>query len=102
VSRSMYEDSIELVWGVISDATGEDLTTTPVELCVLPYPQQANDDSPWQPPDDEEMVGTTTKRVAVLVTGTKINGKTTKYTLWARITDTPEIPILKLGSFTVR
>lgn len=102
MSRSMYPGSLEYVWGVITETTGEDISAAVVELISLPTGQFPTDASPWLPPDDTDIVSSSQRRDALLIEGERINGRPTRYTLWARMTDTPEVPILKVGSFTVK
>lgn len=102
MARWMYEGSIEDVWVRITEKLGQDLTSTSILLQsradrVVPEP----DDPAWATPSDTVRAGSQV-RAAQLVTGVKINGKSTKYWVWVKLLDNPEEYICKAGYFTVR
>lgn len=92
--RTLQAGSIEYVWATITDTTGQDLTDVTVELAIAPYRTAP---TTWQTPNDVDHPTEPVIRAAVLVTAAAGD-----WSVYARLGDTPEQPILDCGYYTVR
>lgn len=102
MARWLWEGSEEEIWTRISESTGIDLVDVSVQLQFRPdHVNPTADDPGWLTPDSTEKNGSLI-RVARLITGAKVGGKTTKYRVWMRVDDSDEVYVLLAGFFTVR
>ncbi len=94
MTRTLQAGSVEYVWAEITDTTGQDLTAVTVEMAVAPY---RTPPTTWQAPDEDDRPSGPVIRAAVLVTAAVGD-----WSVYARLTDTPETPVLEAGYFSVR
>lgn len=104
VPRTLKQDSVEFVTAVITDINGEDISAATYEVAHILDANKTNDPTtyPWETPHAESESPTpATRLVKKLVTGTLVNGAKTKYRVFVRITDNPEIVIKDCGTYSV-
>jgi len=104
VPRTIKQDSVEFVTAIITDLTGQDISGASYEVAHILDSLKATDPStyPWETPHaDSESPTDSTRLVKKLVTGVLIDGAKTKYRVFVRISDSPEIPIVDCGTYTV-
>lgn len=94
--RELEPGSKELIWARISEDSGADLSSVGVELCVT----TADAPGTWASPDDTDTSTPGVLRAAALFTA-PASGPL-YYNVFARVTDSPEVTILRCGSFKVR
>lgn len=98
MSRTLQVGSVEYVWATITETGGQDLAVVGVELAVTAYGVPPVS---WAAADVTQHAGSTV-RAARLVTAAQGADPYGRWSVWARLTDTPEVPILDVGTFTVR
>lgn len=104
VPRTLKQDSVEFVTAVVVDITGEDISGATYQVAHILDSLKATDPSgyPWESPHaDSESPTPSTRLVKKLVTGVLVDNAKTKYRVFVKITDNPEIPILDCGTYTV-
>lgn len=78
------------------------LDTQTVEVAILPKGQVAPDDTTvWTPAEWTGDVGTSRTWRLLIGPGTQLPLTPDTYTVWVRITDSPEIPVRKHDSLTI-
>lgn len=102
---TLKQDSKEFVTALVQEKTGADISAATYEVAHILDADKANDPStyPWETPHAESGPGSSTAyyQVKKLVTAALVNGAKTKYRVFVRITDNPEIPILDCGTYSV-
>lgn len=104
VPRTLKRGDIEFVTAVISDLTGKDITGCTFEVAHI-LDSQKNDDQadyPWEaehPSSDSPTLSTHFAKK--LVTAALVDGVKTKYRVFVRVTDSPEVDAVDCGTYTV-
>lgn len=104
VPRTLKRDSVEFVTASITDLNGEDISLATYEVAHILDADKTDDPDtyPWETPHAESSSPTiSTRLVKKLVTGVLVNNAKTKYRVFVRITDNPEISIIDCGTYTV-
>lgn len=104
VPRTLKQDSVEFVTAVIVDITGQDISAVAYQVAHILDSLKTADPSgyPWEAPHaDSDSPTPSTRMVKKLVTGTLVNAEKTKYRVFVKITDSPEIPIIDCGTYSV-
>jgi hypothetical protein len=104
VPRTIKQESVEFVTAIITDLTGQDISGVGYEVAHVLDANKTDDPDtyPWETPHaDSESPTDSTRLVKKLVIGVLISGAKTKYRVFVRITDNPEIPIVDCGTYSV-
>lgn len=104
VPRTVKQGSVDFVTAIITDLTGQDISGVGYEVAhVLDADKTDHPDTyPWEAPHaDSESPTPSTRLVKKLVTGVLINDQKTKYRVFVKITDSPEIPIVDCGTYSI-
>jgi hypothetical protein len=102
--RTIKQGSVELVFALVVDITGADISDAVCEVAHVLYANRRDDPStyPWETPHAEsDAPSDSVRRVAKLVTAELVDEARTKYEVFVRMTDNPEIPIIDCGSYTI-
>lgn len=104
VPRTLKRGDIEFVTAVISDLTGKDITGCTFEVAHIPDTMKNDDQStyPWEPEHaDSEALTDSVHLAKKLVTAALIDDVKTKYRVFVRVTDSPEVDAVDCGTYTV-
>jgi hypothetical protein len=104
VPRTVKQDSVEFVTAIITDLTGEDISGVGYQVAHVLDADKTDDPSTyaWEAPHAESSSPTpATRLVKKLVTGVLINEQKTKYRVFVKITDSPEVPIVDCGTYSI-
>lgn len=100
--RTLYNNSVDDVWGRIRDKTGRDITHILGDL-EMTYSLVDNEDAPelgWAAPSDTQIMAVNNIRAACSVEAVRPTEDPATYNLWARWGG-PEWTIELLGTFRV-
>lgn len=101
MGRWMKEGTADTVWTRITEVNGLDITLSTVfVLKRTARTTPTASDPAWVAPDTTENLGSI-KRVGMLVTGAKVDNIPTKWWVWVKVVDNPEVVILSSGFYTV-
>lgn len=103
VPRTLKRGDVQLVTAVITDLTGKDISGCTFEVAHV-LDSARNDDQagyPWEPPHSAESATPPVRLVRKLVTAALVGGVKTKYRVFVRVTDSPEIDAVDCGTYTV-
>lgn len=102
--RTVKQRSEEFVTGVVTELTGRDISGCTYRVAhVLDSDKTDDPDTyPWETPHAESGQGTSTSVYLVrkLVTAPTVTGKI-KYRVFVEITDSPELPIIDCGTYSI-
>lgn len=102
--RTLKRGDIQLVWATVVDVTGADISADVYQVAHI-LDSQKNDDQasyPWEAPHALSNSPTlSTRRVAKLVTAALVGDIKTKYRVFVKVADTPEIVAIDCGTYTV-
>lgn len=104
VPRTLKRGDIEFVTAVITDLTGADISGCTFEVAHIPDSKKNDDQAgyPWEPEHADSDSPTPSVHLAKkLVTAALINDAKTKYRVFIRVTDTPEVDAVDCGTYTV-
>lgn len=104
VPRTLKRGDVEFVTAVITELTGEDISGCTYEVAHIPDSQKNDDQAgyPWEAEHvDSDSPTISTHFAKKLVTAALIDGAKTKYRVFVRVTDTPEIDAVDCGTYTV-
>lgn len=102
MARTLKQGSIELVWSTVADSTGQDISGDTFVISHVVDTGSATAPGVWEAPHALSSSPTiSTRRLAKLVTAVVVGGKRTRYRVFAKVTDSPEIPIIDCGTYTV-
>lgn len=102
--RTLKQGSVELVFALIAEENGEDISADVFQISHVPDAGKATQPGTWESPDPTfSGPGATVaeRRLAKLITATLINAARTKYRIFAKIADSPEAVIVDCGTYTV-
>lgn len=102
--REIKQGSVVLVKALITDITGEDISAVPAQVAHVLYANRKDDPATygWETPHAESDSPTpSVRRIAKLVDAELVDGARTKYEVFVRLTDNPEIPIIDCGSYSI-
>lgn len=104
VPRTLKRGDIEFVTAVITDITGKDISGCSYEVAHI-LDSQKNDDQtdyPWEAEHVSSDSPTQSVHLAKkLVTAALVGGAKTRYRVFVRVTDTPEVDAVDCGTYTV-
>ena len=106
VPRSLKAGDIQFVTAVITELNGVDITTATYKVAHI-LDSQKNDDQatyPWEDPHADSgpaAEGVSVMLIKKLVTAAVVGGAKTKYRVFVRVTDSPEVDAVDCGTYTV-
>jgi hypothetical protein len=102
ITRTIKQGSVTLVWARITELTGADISAVGMELSHVLDEGSTTQPGVWEAPHVLSNAPLpSVRRLAKLVTGTLVDGAKTKYRVFVRATDNPEIDIIDCGTYTV-
>lgn len=103
VPRQLKRGDIEFVTGVITDLTGQDLSSCTFQVAHILDSAKNDDQStyPWEAEHAESFTEGPVHHSKKLVTAALVNNVKTKYRVFIRVTDTPEVDAVDCGTYTV-
>lgn len=104
VPRTLKRGDIEFVTAVITDLTGQDISGCTYEVAHILDSAKNDDQStfPWEPEHADSSSPTPPVHFAKkLVTAALVNDVKTKYRVFVRVTDTPEVDAVDCGTYSV-
>lgn len=104
VPRTVKQRSEEFVTGVVTELTGQDISGCTFEVAHILDTDKTDDPNtyPWEAPHAESGPGSSNSIYLArkLVEAPAVTAKT-KYRVFAKITDSPEIPIIDCGTYSI-
>lgn len=106
VPRTLKAGDVQFVTAVITELNGVDITAATFEVAHILDSQKNDDQSgyPWETPHPDSgpaAEGVDVMLVKKLVTAATADGAKTKYRVFVKVTDTPEIDAVDCGTYTV-
>jgi len=106
VPRTLKAGDQQLVTAVITELNGADITTATFEVAHILDSQKNDDQStyPWETPHPDSgpaADGVSVMLIRKLVTAATVNGAKTKYRVFVKVTDNPEIAAIDCGTYSV-
>lgn len=104
IPRTLKRGDVEFVTAVVTELTGKDITSCTYEVAHIPDSQKNDDqaDYPWEAEHpDSEALSTSVHLAKKLVTAALIDDVKTKYRVFVRVTDSPEIDAVDCGTYVV-
>jgi hypothetical protein len=102
MARSLKQGSVALVWALVTEKTGKDITNVTFQISHVPDIGLATQPGAWENPHALSSSPTpSTRRLAKLVTAAVIGGVRTPYRIFAKATDNPEAEIIDCRTYVV-
>lgn len=102
--RILKQDSVEFVTAMVTDKNGDDISLATYEVAHILDADKTDDPDTyaWETPHAESgSISPAVYLVRKLVTATLVNGAKTKYRVFVRVTDNPEVIIQDCGTYSV-
>lgn len=103
--RALKQGSVEFVTAIIQEKTGQDISGAVYQVAHILDADKTDDPDTyaWEAPHAESGPGASTAvyRVKKLVDAALVDGVRTKYRVFVKVTDAPEIPIIDCGTYVV-
>lgn len=102
MARTLKQGSIELVWSPVEEKNGQDISGDTFQISHVVDAGASTQPGTWEAPHALSSSPTvSTRRLAKLVTAAVVGGKRTRYRVFAKVTDSPEVPVIDCGTYTV-
>lgn len=100
--RALKQRSKEFVVAIVQEKTGQDISAATYEVAHILESDKTDDPDtyPWETPHASSSGTGSVYKVAKLVDAPEVTAKV-KYRVFVRMTDSPEVPVIDCGTYTV-
>lgn len=103
VPRTLKRGDVQFVTGVITELAGQSLATATFQVAHILDSAKSDDQStyPWETEHASSFTAGSIHHAKKLVTAAVVDNARTKYRVFVRVTDSPEIDAVDCGTYSV-